>query len=132
MLTDHIFYNKYIVVTDQGDAIDGCIDVDAVYGVYCRKICHQNDPSGTFDRVEEYNYERYIYLKNVKIIQKFYREYKARRKWKKIFSEYILPAAECLASYRNFDETRVDEETLEWWRQFNLDEVEEELGEVWG
>lgn len=62
------------------------------------------------------------------IIQKAYRKHLLKKR----FRSNVLPSVECLATFRHHSSERVDLETLEWWRQFNLDEAREELGEVWG
>ena len=51
---------------------------------------------------------------------------------KKRYKADVLPSIECLATFRYRSAERVDSDTLEWWKEFELDEFREEFSEVWG
>ena len=99
-----------------------------VYGVYTsRKGATTLKHAGKKKQLQE-DFHDFVLNKAATTIQKFYRKYSFRTK----FKSEVLPSVECLATFRYSSGERVDPDTLKWWRQFELEEVREELSEYWG
>ena len=99
----------------------------SVSGVFCKydDFYNDGDPEKYFNFSEDFH--DFVLNKAATTIQKFYRKYSLRSK----FKSEVLPSVECLATFRYRNEEKVDSETLEWWRQFELNEVQELFSEVW-
>lgn len=98
-----------------------------VYGVYTsRKGANLLKHIVSKKQLQE-DFHNFVLNKAASTIQKFFRKYSLRLK----FKYKVLPSIECLATFRYRNEEKVDPETLEWWKEFELEQVRELFSEVW-
>lgn len=97
-----------------------------VSGVYCLYDDGVVLDSESRKQLQE-DFHDFVLNKAATTIQKFYRKYSLRTK----FKHKVLPSVECLATFRYRNEEKVDPETLKWWKEFELEQVRELFSEVW-
>ena len=96
---------------------EGCVQND--FEMYFYYLLPHTRFTANGSRPQEMFFEMIDYCKEVHLRKK---RYKTK----------VLPSIECMATFRYRSAERVDESTLEWWKEFELDEIREEFSEVWG